>query len=68
MAPNVRDRSSHRPLTKFFGVNPEQARRVQALLRLGVTEEDVKVAERVMAGWAACDEVKFHVSEGLTGS
>lgn len=34
--------------SKFFGVTPEQAQRVQALLRLGVTDDDVRVAERLM--------------------
>lgn len=35
-------------MSKFFGVTPQQAERVQALLRLGVTDDDVRVAERLM--------------------
>lgn len=34
-------------MSKFFGVTPQQAQRVQALLRLGVTDDDVRVAERL---------------------
>lgn len=35
-------------MAKHFGVSLQQAQRVQALLRLGVTEEDVSIAERLM--------------------
>ncbi|CAN0136888.1 unnamed protein product, partial [Hapterophycus canaliculatus] len=33
---------------KHFGVTQKQALRTQALLRLGVTDEDVRIAERLM--------------------
>lgn len=35
-------------MVKHFGVTQKQALRTQALLRLGVTEEDVRIAERLM--------------------
>lgn len=34
-------------MSKFFGVSLEQMKRAQALLRLGVTEDDLKVAEKL---------------------
>lgn len=36
-------------MVKHFGVSLSQAQRVQALLRLGVTEQDVQIAERLMS-------------------
>ena len=44
-------------MSKFFGVTHEQALRVQALLRLGISEDDVRVAERLMAPRSATDRV-----------
>ncbi|CAM9111946.1 unnamed protein product [Ectocarpus sp. 12 AP-2014] len=35
-------------MVKHFGVTQKQALRTQALLRLGVTDEDVRIAERLM--------------------
>lgn len=42
-------------MTKHFGVTQEQALRTQALLRLGVTDEDVRIAERLMGTRSAGD-------------
>lgn len=44
-------------MLKHFGVTQEQALRTQALLRLGVTDEDVRIAERLMASRSAGDNV-----------
>lgn len=44
-------------MSKFFGVTHQQALRVQALLRLGISEDDVRVAERLMAPKSAADRV-----------
>lgn len=49
-------------MSKFFGVTHEQALRVQALLRLGISEDDVRVAERLMAPRSATDRVSGHLS------
>lgn len=46
-------------MTKFFGVTQEQALRTQALLRLGVTDEDVRIAERLMGPRSAGDNVRY---------
>lgn len=46
-------------MSKFFGVTHQQALRVQALLRLGISEDDVRVAERLMAPRSAADRVSF---------
>ncbi len=35
-------------MIRHFGVTQKQALRTQALLRLGVTEADVKIAERLL--------------------
>lgn len=35
-------------MIRHFGVTQKQALRTQALLRLGVTEQDVRIAERLM--------------------
>jgi hypothetical protein len=39
-------------------VSMEQMKRTQALIRLGVTEEDLKVAERLFAELPGGDEVR----------
>lgn len=44
-------------MAKHFGVTQEQALRTQALLRLGVTDEDVRIAERLMAARSSGDTV-----------
>lgn len=44
-------------MSKFFGLTYEQALRVQALLRLGISEEDVRVAERLMAPRSTTERV-----------
>lgn len=44
-------------MSKHFGVTQKQALRTQALLRLGVTEEDVKIAERLLASRFVGDNV-----------
>lgn len=36
-------------MVKHFGVNLAQAQRVAALTRLGITEQDVRIAERLMS-------------------
>lgn len=53
-------------MSKFFGVTHEQALRVQALLRLGISEDDVRVAERLMAPRSATDRVSQ--PSGLLGN
>ncbi|CAM9121155.1 unnamed protein product [Discosporangium mesarthrocarpum] len=53
-------------MMKFFGVSVQQALRARALLRLGVTEADVKVAERLMAERAQGDPA-FAKVEWLLG-
>ena len=45
---NLAGKASPLVMVKHFGVSLNQAQRVQALLRLGVNEEDVRVAERLM--------------------
>lgn len=45
-------------MAKHFGVTPEQALRTQALLRLGVTDEDVRIAERLMATRSTADNAQ----------
>lgn len=47
-------------MTKHFGVTQEQALRTQALLRLGVTDEDVRIAERLMGPRSAGDNVSLY--------
>lgn len=44
-------------MAKHFGVTQKQALRTQALLRLGVTDEDVRIAERLMGPRSAGDNV-----------
>lgn len=46
-------------MAKHFGVTQKQALRTQALLRLGVTEEDVKIAERLLASRLVGDTVSL---------
>ena len=46
-------------MVKHFGVTQEQALRTQALLRLGVTDEDVRIAERLMASRSTGDNVSL---------
>lgn len=46
-------------MVKHFGVTPEQALRTQALLRLGVTDEDVRIAERLMGSRSEAENVCF---------
>lgn len=47
-------------MSKHFGVTQEQALRTQALLRLGVTDEDVKIAERLLASRLVGDNVSVY--------
>jgi hypothetical protein len=44
-------------MCKHFGVSIEQMKRTQALLRLGVTEEDVKIAERLFSELPLSEEL-----------
>lgn len=44
-------------MVKHFGVTQEQALRTQALLRLGVTDEDVRIAERLMGSRSGAENV-----------
>lgn len=44
-------------MVKHFGVTQEQALRTQALLRLGVTDEDVRIAERLMGSRSEAENV-----------
>ncbi|CAM9786744.1 unnamed protein product [Choristocarpus tenellus] len=53
-------------LNKFFGVTEDQALRTRALLRLGVTEYDVKVAERLMAERGLGNQTKVEWFLGYT--
>lgn len=50
-------------LHKLSGVSLAQAQRVQALLQLGVTEQDVQIAERLMSTTPPgdADKVSAHV-------
>lgn len=50
-------------MAKHFGVTPEQALRTQALLRLGVTDEDVRIAERLMATRSTADNVSCGIAD-----
>lgn len=45
-------------MAKHFGVTQKQALRTQALLRLGVTDEDVRIAERLMGPRSAGDNTQ----------
>lgn len=56
-------------MSKHFGVTQKQALRTQALLRLGVTEEDVKIAERLLGSrldgdCVSADEITSCTSSG----
>lgn len=45
---NMTETASPLVMVKNFGVSLAEAQRVQALLRLGVTEEDVRIGERLI--------------------
>ena len=51
-------------MSRCFGCTPEQALRVQALIRLGISEDDIRVAERLMAPTFATDSVSRQDSRG----
>ncbi|CAM9389674.1 unnamed protein product, partial [Sphacelaria rigidula] len=53
-------------MSKHFGVTPTQALRTQALLKLGVTEEDVRVAERLMSPSKESKDLKTETLWGYT--
>lgn len=52
-------------MANFVGATPAQALRVQALLRLGVSEEDVRVAERFMSPKSVADSVSSLLEKGV---
>ncbi|KAG5188817.1 hypothetical protein JKP88DRAFT_303608 [Tribonema minus] len=52
-------------MQKQFGVSMEQMKRTQALLRLGVTEDDLKVAERLFAELPGGEELRKARAEGV---
>lgn len=53
-------------MAKHFGVTQEQALRTQALLRLGVTDEDVRIAERLMGPRSAGDNVSLTAVQSVS--
>ncbi|CAM9167134.1 unnamed protein product [Scytosiphon promiscuus] len=50
-------------MVKHFGVTQKQALRTQALLRLGVTDEDVRIAERLMGSRREGSDTNTHSKE-----
>lgn len=53
-------------MAKHFGVTQKQALRTQALLRLGVTDEDVRIAERLMGPRSTGDNVSLRQSSRVS--
>lgn len=53
-------------MVKRFGVSLAEAQRVQALLRLGVTEQDVQIAERLMSSTPSGEVDHVSVSRSST--
>lgn len=66
---NLAETTSPLVMVKHFGVSLVQAQRAQALLRLGVTEQDVQIAERLMSSTPGeADNVSVSTSPNfLTG-
>lgn len=59
---NLTEKASPLVMVKHFGVSLAQAQRVQALLRLGVTEQDVQIAKSLQLPAGQADNVSVSTS------